>query len=135
VLTSCRCAGAPPALQSAAPEGVAAKLPVTTSVVTFIFAVAVTLTVIWNPAEAGGIRDTNCVGTRTSSNCVTRWGPAVDPYIRLVPETLDEAEKAHFAARERKWLSRCRPMVMHDSYGVSRYRYSAPGCEFGIGED
>jgi hypothetical protein len=135
VLTSCRCDGASSVSQSATPDGVTAMLPLTALVVTFIVIFAVTLLAPWSLAEAGGIRDTNCVGTRTSFNCVTRWGSAIDPYIRLVPETMDEAEKAHFAARERKWLSRCRPIVVHDSYGVSRYRYSAPGCEFGLGED
>lgn len=127
MLTSRRCAGAPSASQSPAPKGVAAILSVT--------ALVATLIATGSSAEAGGLRDTNCVGTRSSSNCVTRWGPAVDPYIRLVPETMDEAEKAHLAARDRRWLSRCRPSVVHDSYGVSRYRYSAPGCEFGVGED
>jgi hypothetical protein len=85
----------------------------------------------WTPGYAGGVSDTSCVGTWNGFNCVTRWGPAGDPYVRLIPEPLGEADKT----RDRKWLARCRPVVKYDHYGVARYLYSAPGCEFGVGED
>jgi hypothetical protein len=52
-----------------------------------------------------------------------------------VPEPLDEAEKARVMARDRRWRARCRPVVENDRFGVARYHYSAPGCEFGVGED
>ena len=86
-------------------------------------------------AHAGGFRDTSCVGTWRSFNCAERWGPAVDPYVRLVPQPMDEAEKARITARDRRWLARCRPLIAYDRYGVPRYHYAAPGCEFGVGED
>lgn len=33
--------------------------------------------------------------------------------------------------RERVWEDRCEPGITIDRYGVSRYRYLHPGCEFG----
>ena len=43
----------------------------------------------------------------------------------------DPQEEAESAERERQWEARCRPVVKQDQYGVSRYQYAAPGCEFG----
>lgn len=86
-------------------------------------------------AHAGGIVDLNCVGGGRSFNCVAQWATPGDPNIRVVPDALGEAEKTHATALDRKWLARCRPVIEHDGYGVARYHYSAPGCEFGIGAD
>lgn len=83
----------------------------------------------------GGISSTSCVGGFTTFNCVTRWGPAGDPYVRTVPRAVDEAEKARLVARDHKWLERCKPIVERDRYGVGRLRYAAPGCEFGVSDD
>ncbi len=88
-----------------------------------------------SPAYAGTAVDLSCVGVPSSFNCAAQWGTGGDPYLRIVPEALGEPERAQIAARDRKWLARCHPVVEHDRYGVSRYRYSAPGCEFGIGAD
>jgi hypothetical protein len=97
--------------------------------------VAIILSVMTStPTYAGGISDTNCIGTWQSFNCVTRWGQPGDPSVRLVPERGEE-EKARMIAGHRRWLARCRPVVEYDRYGVARYHYSAPGCEFGIGID
>jgi hypothetical protein len=79
---------------------------------------------------AGGV-----IGGFTTFNCVTRWGPAGDPYVRVVPRPVDEAEKARLVARDRKWLERCNPIVERDRYGVGRLRYAAPGCVFGVSDD
>jgi hypothetical protein len=86
-------------------------------------------------AQDGDISTTNCVGVWRSFNCVTQWRQGVDPYVRIVPEALDEAERARNIAADRKWFSRCRPVKTTDMYGVARYRYAAPGCEFGISGD
>jgi len=94
--------------------------------------VAIILSVMtWTSTYAGGVSDTNCIGTWQDFDCVTRWGPPGDPFVRLVPEP-GEQEKARMTARYRRWLARCRPVAEYDHYGVARYHYSAPGCEFGV---
>ncbi len=86
-------------------------------------------------AYAGTVVELSCVGARSSFNCAAQWGTAGDPFLRAVPEALGAAERAQIAARDRKWLARCHPIIERDRYGVARYRYAAPGCEFGIGAD
>lgn len=76
-----------------------------------------------------------CIGDRYSLNCAFRYGPAGDPYVRHVPQPLDAAAIARAQERERRWAARCHPVIALDPYGVSRYRYAQPGCEFGVGED
>jgi hypothetical protein len=84
-----------------------------------------------SPAHADGIAVGGCIRTHFSINCVARWGAYGDPYVRqLKPE--GEADKALAADHDRKWKSRCRPAVFQDHYGVPRYEYAAPGCEFGV---
>jgi hypothetical protein len=68
-------------------------------------------------------------------NCVLRWGPASDPYVRSVPRSLDAAAIARAKELDRHWVDRCRPVIAPDRYGVPRYRYAQPGCEFGVGEN
>lgn len=101
------------------------------------FGVAATLSVLSfmlasGSAQADDIAVGGCVGSRYSITCITRWGSYSDPYIRLVPHPQSEAEKALSAEREHKWQARCRPAVVQDAYGVPRYEYAAPGCEFGV---
>jgi hypothetical protein len=84
-----------------------------------------------SPALADNVRSTSCVGTRSSTSCVTTWRRGVvDPFVReLAPRS--EQEIAESKEREQKWRTRCRPTVQQDRYGVSRYTYAGPGCEFG----
>ena len=98
---------------------------------------AVTLSgITFTSAQAQGVVVSGCVGGGWFSvSCVRRWGPAEDPYVRLVPQSADSAEQERATERDRKWLSRCQPVVRDDRYGVARYEYAAPGCEFGVGED
>jgi len=93
---------------------------------------AMTLAMIGNTARADGMAAAGCLGGGGTLNCVVRWGEAGDPYIRTVPPPIGEAERTHSAERDRKWQERCRPTIRQDAYGVARYHYSAPGCEFGI---
>jgi hypothetical protein len=86
-------------------------------------------------ANAGSVSNYSCVGRWTGFNCAEQWGEAGNPYIRLVPEPLGEAERGQLAARDRRWVDHCHPVVQYDRYGVARYRYSATGCEFGVGAD
>lgn len=86
-------------------------------------------------ATAQEVESGGCIGTFFSMNCTSRIGPAGDPYVRIVPPPLDAAAAALSAERDRRWADRCRPVIVPDRYGVSRYRYAAPGCEFGIDQN
>jgi hypothetical protein len=93
---------------------------------------AATLLVILSAAYADGIAVGGCVGSRGGLSCVARWGEAGDPYIRKVPPPADDVERARSAERDHKWEARCHPAIVQDRYGVPRYEYAAPGCDFGI---
>jgi hypothetical protein len=92
------------------------------------------LTAISTAAHADGIAVGGCVGPWRSVNCVARWGDAGDPYSRTVVGPSNQTERALAAERDHKWQERCKPVIVQDYYGVPRYRYLAPGCEFGITE-
>ena len=84
-------------------------------------------------AMADGAMTTSCVRSYGAATCTTRWryGPLGDPYARQVGALDAGREEAEAIERDRKWRARCRPVVVHDELGVSRYRYAATGCEFG----
>ncbi len=86
-------------------------------------------------AQAQMVGSGGCIGDRYSLNCAFRYGPAGDPYVRQVPQPLDAAAIARAQERARRWAARCHPVIALDPYGVPRYRYAQPGCEFGVGED
>ncbi len=88
--------------------------------------------VILSAAYADDMLVGGCVGGGRSANCVVRWGEAGDPFIRLVPEPANALEKKRSAERDHKWEERCRPRIAQDRYGVPRYQYAAPGCDFGV---
>ena len=95
-------------------------------------AVLASLTLLMlSPALADNTRSTSCVGSRWSVSCVTTWrSGVVDPFVReLAPRS--EQEIAESKEREQQWRARCRPTIQHDRYGVARYVYAGPGCEFG----
>ncbi len=92
----------------------------------------VAVATICSVAYADGIAAGGCIGGRSSLNCIVRWGDARDPYIRTVPPAADEIERTRAAERDRKWEARCKPTIAQDRYGVPRYQYAAPGCEFGV---
>ena len=83
------------------------------------------------PGHADGLAVGGCVGVRGSFNCAVRWGQPTDPYVRLVPHPASEAEVAKSQERDREWMDRCHPVVVHDRYGIERYQYATRGCEFG----
>ena len=87
----------------------------------------------------GWSESTSCVATRGMANCVTNFRDTTrDPHVRHVrgydgqysEEAVERARKESLA-RDRKWLAFCRPVVVKDRYGVERYLYDKPGCEFG----
>jgi hypothetical protein len=86
------------------------------------------------PARADKLFVGGCTAGRGSLNCVGRLTEPGDPYVREVPQPHSEADKARAGERDQKWLERCRPVIRQDRYGVGRYGYAAPGCEFGVFE-
>ena len=87
-----------------------------------------------HPARAEGVRLDGCAASRNADGCATIWAPLGDPYIRKVPQPRNEAERARAGEEDRRWVARCRPTLRQDRYGVPRYQYARPGCEFGVGE-
>jgi hypothetical protein len=84
-------------------------------------------------ARAQEFESRGCVGAEQSYNCITgRWAGSGNPFIRIVPPPIDAAAQARAKERERRWVDRCRPVVVQDRYGVARYRYAKAGCGFGI---
>ena len=93
---------------------------------------AVTLLMICSAANADGLVAGGCLGRGISLNCVARWGTPGDPYVRIVPPIKDDEEQKRSAERDHRWEQRCKPTIAQDRFGVPRYFYSAPGCEFGV---
>jgi hypothetical protein len=83
-------------------------------------------------SQPQGVSTFNCYGTRNMSSCVHahRRGP-LNPYVIAVPGPLSDEERQAADARDRRWAERCRPLIRQDRYGMPRYSYGAPGCEFG----
>jgi hypothetical protein len=96
----------------------------------FLFATSA----VGGSAQAEELHVGGCIGGWTTFNCVSRWGEAGDPYVREVPQPSSDADKARAKERDKRWVDRCRPYITQDRYGVARYHYAEPGCEFGIGD-
>jgi len=77
----------------------------------------------------------SCVQSGGSMTCITSGHSQSIPSIMHIEVPDDAHERAGRTAREQKWISRCTPVLRQDKYGVGRYHYSAPGCEFGKSED
>jgi hypothetical protein len=79
-----------------------------------------------------GVETTNCFGTRHAEACTTAFRTRrINPHIIAVPQPGSDDDRATAAARDQRWVERCRPVVRQDQFGVPRYHYSAPGCEYG----
>ena len=107
-----------------------------TKVMRICFAIAVVTLVLWvSNALADtvrGSRQTSCVGSWGLGSCVTHWYKTWDDDR---PRQKTEQEIAESAERDRKWVARCRPVLRQDRYGVDRYEYAAPGCDYGRTQD
>jgi hypothetical protein len=90
--------------------------------------------VTFSSAQAQEVVIGGCVGGSHAVNCTAIWASAGDPFIRHVPQPTDPEENARARERIRRWADRCRPSISQDRYGVPRYYYTLPGCEFGNGE-
>jgi hypothetical protein len=83
------------------------------------------------PGHAADVETTSCIGSPGVSSCTTVWRRADDSFVRNM-SALAAAPDGESAERDRLWLARCRPVIKQDRYGVGRYHYAAPGCEFGV---
>jgi hypothetical protein len=92
-----------------------------------------------SPAQAGSVYSTSCSysyargwgGGYGAGGCVEIERELVNPYVIEVPQPRTEKEIADAAERQRLWLARCRPVIRQDHYGVRRYHYAVPDCEYG----
>lgn len=84
------------------------------------------------PVLARTVETSSCVGRYGALSCSSIWGDGGDSYVRMVPAPRSPEEAAALAERDRKWRQRCRPTIIQDRYGVSRYHYAAARCEFGV---
>jgi hypothetical protein len=85
-------------------------------------------------AAAQEIEIGSCVASWGALGCTDYWGPPSDPFIRLAPQPVTPEDQARAKERDRHWVYRCRPSIKQDRYGVPRYYYAMPGCDFGVGE-
>ena len=91
------------------------------------------LSIMAAPARSAPDRvyTTNCYGARNILSCVHTRGRGLNPHVISVagPQTPEERQAAE--ARDRRWAERCRPVIRQDHYGMPRYSFNAPGCEYG----
>lgn len=98
--------------------------------------VALTAFVLGAPSTpaAAQVTDTvigSCVFSGGGAHCVRQYRYGAERKQRE-PSAEEIAESRE---RERRWVARCRPALRQDAYGVNRYVYAAPGCEFGRDQD
>lgn len=66
-----------------------------------------------------------------SNSCVEVRRDLTNPYVIAVPPPVSEAQAHEIDKEEHLWRARCHPAIKQDRYGVNRYVYAAPGCEYG----
>ena len=98
-----------------------------------VTASATMLGVLYAPAAQAGSAGANCVASGSSITCAAVWGGDGQGLGRVIEIPAPRTDEARAAAsdRDRKWAAYCQPSLRYDRYGVARYIYTAPGCEFG----
>jgi hypothetical protein len=84
-----------------------------------------------DPPPAPAVRVFSCSFGYGVIGCVRRYGRP-NPHVINVPQPTADDERTASEARDKAWMARCRPTFQQDKYGMPRYRYAAPGCEFGM---
>jgi len=88
------------------------------------------------PAQAEGVGSVSCSHGGSYGgggfSCVRTYRKGrFDPHVIQVRAPQTDEETAAIQARDRRWVDRCRPVIQQDRYGMPRYNYAAPGCEYG----
>jgi hypothetical protein len=68
------------------------------------------------------------------SDEICQWGEGPlpgGPHIITIPQPTSEADIEAQNQRIKKWETECDVKLVRDQYGVTRYTYNAPGCEYG----
>jgi hypothetical protein len=90
-------------------------------------------------ASAGFTSSSGCISSGFFTggiNCVHTKDKGYGGVARIYKVDEPRAEDVAAAMqRDRKWMDRCKPVIRRDAYGVGRYYYAAPGCEFGRTDD
>lgn len=74
---------------------------------------------------------TDCSWQRGRSTCTEKSTvPSLWPDARII--YIEPSIDPDAATRDRRWLAECVDGIAKDRYGVGRYVYKAPGCEWGI---
>jgi hypothetical protein len=63
-----------------------------------------------------------------------RWGDEsspIFPHIIHVPQPISQPDIDAQEQRVKEWEAECGVKFVRDHYGVMRYTYNTPGCEFG----
>jgi len=83
------------------------------------------------PPTEDGVDDHSCFGGDNAYSCLRIFRTVrKNPHVIVVPQATG-SELAAIEARDRRWEARCRPTIRQDAYGMPRYTYAAPGCEYG----
>ena len=87
-----------------------------------------------SPAYADWTITGSCVGGWRMRNCViNKRDHPRDTNLRQV-RSVNADISPESAARDRKWLNFCKPVLATDNYGVEHYHYAHAGCEYGRSE-
>jgi hypothetical protein len=67
----------------------------------------------------------------SSDSCVEIRRELTNPYVIHIQGPQTPQDVAEATEQDRLWQARCRPTVQQDMFGINRYAYAAPGCEYG----
>jgi hypothetical protein len=101
----------------------------------FIAVAALVAAILVKPAHAEvlALPGSNS-GWSVCSGELCQWGEGSlpgGPHIIQVPQPTSEADIAARDESVKKWETECGVKLVRDQYGVMRYTYSKPGCEYG----
>ena len=101
----------------------------------FIGVAALVAALLVRPAHAGvlALPGSNSGWSVCNGYGVCQWGEGALPnaHIIHVPQPTSQADIEAQEKRIKQWEAECDVKYVRDRYGVMRYTYNAPGCEYG----